>query len=79
MHKISKFRILDFRGGDSQEFFSVSNDTIANMNGMKVVHTQGKSTMTVGKRLIKQAENGKEYLLSVLPSLEEQMMVNYSI
>lgn len=65
MHKISKFRILDFRGGDSQEFFSVSNDTIANMNGMKVVHAQGKSTMTVGKRLIKQAENGKEYLLSV--------------
>ncbi|PLA93189.1 hypothetical protein [Ligilactobacillus salivarius] len=65
MHKISKFRILDFRGGDSQEFFSVSNDTIANMNGMKVVHAQGKSTITVGKRLIKQAENGKEYLLSV--------------
>lgn len=53
LHKISKFRILDFRGGDSQEFFSVSNDTIANMNGMKVVHAQGKSTMTVGKRLIK--------------------------
>lgn len=32
---------------------------------MKVFHAQGKSTMTVGKRLIKQAENGKEYLLSV--------------
>lgn len=55
------------------------------MNGMKVFHAQGKSTMTVGKRFIEQAENGKEYLFSVgqhvamLQSLEEQMMVNYSI
>lgn len=35
------------------------------MNGMKVFHAQGKSTMTVGKRFIEQVENGKEYLLSV--------------
>ena len=41
------------------------NDIIKNMNGMKVFHAQGKSTMTVGKRFIEQAENGKEYLLSV--------------
>ncbi|OQQ79011.1 hypothetical protein B6U61_08675 [Ligilactobacillus salivarius] len=46
MHKISKFRILDFRGGDSQEFFSVSNGT--NDGKLQYLELQAPSDHIIG-------------------------------
>ncbi len=59
--------ILDFRGGDSQEFFSNGLNLygLSCADGIKVLKADGKSSMTVGNRLLKQCEVGKEYYLCV--------------
>lgn len=61
------FDVLDFRGGDSWEFFhsSFNLNELANLNGMKVLRSEGASSITVGNRLLKQVEVGKEYYLCV--------------
>ena len=59
------YDILDFRGGESQEFFSQSLNlyAISKAKGIKTLRASGKSSLTVGNRLLKQCEVGKEYYL----------------
>lgn len=59
--------VLDFRGGDSQKFFSQGLNLygLSCADGIKVIKADGKSSLTVGDRLLKQCEEGKEYYLSV--------------
>lgn len=57
--------ILDFRGGDSQKFFSNGLNLLklSEAKGIKKLLAEGKSSVTVGNRLLKQCEVGKEYYL----------------
>jgi len=57
--------VLDFRGGASQDFFSRSFNlvTLSRAKGIKRISADGKSSLTVGNRLLKQCEEGKEYYL----------------
>lgn len=59
--------VLDFRGGSSQSYFSSSGTllNISKMDGIKALHASGASSLTVGNRLLKQCEVGKEYYLAV--------------
>ena len=61
------WNVLDYRDGRSREAFASSYNlfTLSNMNGMKALRAQGASSMTVGNRLLKQVETGKEYYLAV--------------
>lgn len=61
------WNILDFRGGESLSFFSrVGNlHKLSLADGLKVLKAEGASSMTVGNRLLKQCEEGKEYYLCV--------------
>lgn len=61
------WNVLDFRDGDSRKFFSSSLNLldIANARGIKSIFADGKSSITVGNRLLKKCEPGKEYYLSV--------------
>lgn len=61
------WNILDFRGGDSQRFFSTATNlyTLSEAKGVKTLNADGKSSITVGNRLLKQVEAGKEYYLCV--------------
>lgn len=59
------YNVLDFRDGASREVFSSGlylND-LARMNGIKALRANGASAITVGNRLLKQCEVGKEYYL----------------
>lgn len=56
--------VLDFRGGESQGFFSSK----LNLDGImqfvpdeKVIHAFAKSYITSGNKILKQAEKGKQY------------------
>lgn len=59
--------VLDFRDGDSQHFFADAYvlDALSKTDGMKTLKAEGKCSLTVGNRLLKQIESGKEYYLSV--------------
>lgn len=61
------WNVLDFRDGESRRMFSGSAflKTLSEMNGMKAFTAQGASSMTVGNRLLKMCEPGKEYYLAV--------------
>lgn len=61
------WNVRDFRGGKSQSVFSSSFNLqrISQMKGMKVLKAEGASAITVGNRLLKQCEIGKEYYLCV--------------
>lgn len=61
------YDVLDFRGGNSQEFFSSGFNLygLSNAKGLKVLRAEGKTSITVGNRLLKQCEVGKEYYLVV--------------
>ncbi len=61
------WNVLDFRDGESRRMFSGSSflKTLSEMNGMKALTAQGASSMTVGNRLLKMVEPGKEYYLAV--------------
>lgn len=61
------WNVLDFRDGESRRMFSGSSflKTLSEMNGMKALTAQGASSMTVGNRLLKMCEPGKEYYLAV--------------
>ena len=60
--------VLDFRGGESMDWFSSKINKI-NMwdvlNIQNIVEDSGKSNLTNGKRILKKMEKGKEYYLSV--------------
>lgn len=59
--------VLDFRGGESEKFFSNSLNLmwLSKADGMKVLNAEGRTSLTVGNRLLKQCEVGKEYYLCV--------------
>lgn len=59
------WNILDFRGGDSQKFFSngFNLSVLSNAPGMSTLRAEGKTAITVGNRLLKKCEIGKEYYL----------------
>ncbi|MEG1085214.1 MAG: hypothetical protein RSD88_02710 [Anaerovoracaceae bacterium] len=61
------YNVLDFRGGDSQKIFSngLNLYNLSLADGLKVIRAEGKSSMTVGNRLLKQVVSGKEYYLCV--------------
>lgn len=61
------WNVLDFRDGESRSMFSRSGNllSIANMNGMKALQAEGACSLTVGNRLLKMCEEGKEYYLAV--------------
>ena len=59
--------VLDFRDGQSRRVFglTVNLDKLARMDGIKAIRAQGACSLTVGNRLVKQCEVGKEYYLCV--------------
>lgn len=59
--------VLDFRGNKSQEFFSNGSNLVklSQCEGIKTLKAQGKCSSTVGNRLLKMVEQGKEYYLCV--------------
>lgn len=59
------FDVLDFRGGESQEFFSTKYwlDKISELSGLSVERKTARSSVTGGNQLLKLAEKGKEYYL----------------
>ena len=61
------WNVLDFRDGESRRFFASSYNlrTLSMADGLKVLRAEGASSITVGNRLLKMCENGKEYYLSV--------------
>lgn len=61
------WNLLDFRDGESRRFFASSYKlrTLSMADDLKVLRVEGASSITVGNRLLKMCENGKEYYLSV--------------
>ena len=61
------WNVLDFRDGRSREAFASSFNlyTLSQMNGMKALTAEGACSLTVGNRLLKMCEPGKEYYLAV--------------
>lgn len=61
------FDVRDFRGGKSMETFRDWNnlESFVKMDGLKVFRAKGACSLTVGNRLLKQVEEGKEYYLCV--------------
>lgn len=57
--------VLDFRGGESQRFFSTTSNLqrISKLPGVKTIRETARSSVTAGNRLLKQVETGKEYYL----------------
>ena len=60
------WNIHDFRGGESQKFFSnaLNLKAISEVTGIKTLKAKGACSITVANRLLKQCEVGKEYYLS---------------
>lgn len=60
------WNILDFRGGESQRFFSMGLNLLymSQAKGLKVLRAEAKTALTAGNRLLKQCEVGKEYYLA---------------
>lgn len=61
------WNVLDFRDGESRWFFSTSRNlhTLSEAVGLKVFRAEGACSITVGNRLLKMCESGKEYYLCV--------------
>lgn len=61
------WNVIDYRGGKSQDFFSrgLNLFNLSKADGLKVLTAEGKASLTVGNRLLKQCEVGKEYYLCV--------------
>lgn len=59
--------VLDFRDGISRQVFARSMNLveISKMEGVTAIQETGKSSLTVGNRLLSHVEEGKEYYLSV--------------
>lgn len=55
--------VLDFRGGESRNFFSTTFwlETIGKLPGVKTTIETAKSAVTAGNKLLKHVELGKEY------------------
>lgn len=59
--------VLDFRGGESRSFFASCGNLLrlSENSGLSIVHETGACSLTVGNRLLKHVEEGKEYYLCV--------------
>ena len=59
--------VLDFRGGESQSFFSsgLNLKSIARLPNSGAIWAGAKSSLTTGNKLLKSVEPGKEYYLCV--------------
>lgn len=59
--------VLDFRDGDSRYFFSRGSNlhTITNMDGVKVIRSNKKWSMSIAADMLNQCEKGKEYYLCI--------------
>lgn len=59
--------VLDFRNGDSRDFFSRGSNlhTITNMDGVKVIRSNKKWSMSIAADMLNQCEKGKEYYLCI--------------
>lgn len=59
--------VLDFRDGESRRMFAGSHflHTLSQMDGIKALRAEGACSLTVGNRLVKMCEAGKEYYLAV--------------
>ena len=57
--------VLDFRDGDSRNFFSTRGNLkeLSKMQGLKTYYKTARSSVTAGNQLLKQTEVGKEYYL----------------
>jgi len=57
--------VLDFRDGASRRFFATkfNLDAISRLPGIKTITESAKSSVTAGKKLLKQLETSKEYYL----------------
>lgn len=55
--------VLDFRGGESQNFFSNNYNLkeIADLPGITKISEKARATATAGKKLLAKVEEGKEY------------------
>lgn len=55
--------VLDFRGGESQNFFSTNYNLkeIADLPGITKISEKARATATAGKKLLAKVEEGKEY------------------
>lgn len=55
--------VLDFRGGESQNFFSKSSNILNLLKASKadILEEGARSSITAGKKLLKRVEEGKEY------------------
>lgn len=60
------YKVKDFKGGESQQFFASAStiNRIALLPGVKAEIISGKDDYKLTKKLLKKAEEGKEYLLS---------------
>lgn len=58
--------VLDFRGGESQDFFSTNSHLmeIAQLPGAETIIETARSQLTAGKHLLKVQEEGKQYFFS---------------
>ena len=61
------WNVLDFRGGHSRRVFAstLHLHDLSQMNGMKALKAKSACSLTVGNRLLKMCEVGKEYYLAV--------------
>lgn len=61
------YDVLDFRGGESQYFFSSGRKlfTLSQGKGVKTLSAKGKTSLTKANNLLKLCETGKEYYLCV--------------
>ncbi len=62
------WNVLDFRGGSSKDFFAGKLNKVSmfkDLGAKSIVSDSAKSSLTNGKRILDQLEDGKEYYLSV--------------
>jgi len=62
------WNVLDFRGGDSMDYFSSKSNKVKmfkDLGANSIVSDSAKSNLTNGKRILSQLQEGEEYYLSV--------------
>ena len=63
----SGWDVRDFRGGESQEYFSLNgnNRELKRLTGVKAIEVDGTSSIEAGKELLGKLTDTKEYLIMV--------------